>query len=119
GEVRDGARPLLGAFIGLFRLNEPANYWRPRALGAIAMTSSDPAGRFRVEAPAGSYLLQVKSGEQEAWRFVELPCGSPLLVDLAIDTRLTVIVREAAGAPCKQVPVRVRCSDGRALEVKT
>jgi RNA polymerase sigma-70 factor (ECF subfamily) len=117
GVVRDGARAVPDASIGVFE--NSSDGWAPRAYGAIAMATTDASGRFRLEAPAASYRMQLLSGENEEWRVVELPCSTPVVFDLAQDTRLVVGVHDAAGAACPGLPLLLRSADGRAVRAST
>lgn len=117
GLVREGDRAVTGAFIELFE--NWVDGWAPRPSYGIAMATSDGSGRFRLEAPAGRYRMQVQIGEKEDWRVVDLPGSTPIVVDLSLDTRLVVEVRDGDAAPCPGLPVLLRGSDGRAVRSTT
>jgi hypothetical protein len=93
--------------------------WTQSIWEGIGTTKTDPSGRFRIEAPAARYRMQVLAGESEEWRAVELPCITPIEFDLSQDTRLVVGVHDAAGVSCPGLPMLLQCVDGRWLSSRT
>ncbi|HEX6883660.1 MAG TPA: sigma-70 family RNA polymerase sigma factor [Planctomycetota bacterium] len=136
GSVTRGSEPLAGVEVAL--LGHSPLQWSEDADEFVDATRTDAEGRFRLTAPAGTYLLRVRADEgpflekltradrPNSWmtqaiaghepflRVVELPAPGGLALELQSAAAIEVEIVDKRGAPRVEHPVALRDdADGR------
>jgi hypothetical protein len=110
GFVREGDRGVGSARISLM---PTSNGWQEKGGTSLAIATTDSEGRFRIPAANGAYRLRIVSGSTEKSVRVDVPCPSPVDIDLSANSTIVVDVRDSSGVPREAVAIALRGLDGR------
>jgi len=117
GVVRRGNRACNGAEVAL--LGHSHLQWTESEDTLVDAVHADEAGRFRLCAGKGKYVVRVIEGETTYFELVVLPAEALLDIDLDATGRIEVEIVDTQGAPRGDHVLALSGEDGRSLRRNT
>jgi len=110
GVVRRGGTPVEGAEVSIRTGNFGNFEWKPDKLIKLGSVVTGSDGAFKLGAPAGSHVLNVRDGSLDHAIVVQSP-SQFLVIDLGVLAEIQVRVRDAVGKSLSEVLILVQAAD--------